>query len=131
MSFLFTGGIKSFAAKPDAVTKWCLNRADQAKNVNALKVGAGIYRLSEKYKPLHPSQILISEKLVAEVVRVLEEEQHIKPFSVLVAENYLFNLSSGIHLNDQLADKILNTNKLGKELAMKFATERLMVNGKK
>ena len=74
---------------------------------------------------------MISEKLVAEVIRVLEEEQHINPFSVLVAKNCLFSLSSGIRLNDQLADKILNTNKLGKELAMKFATERLMVNGKK
>ena len=103
MSFLFTGGIKSFAANPDAVTKWCLNRADQAKNVNALKKMAGIYRSSEKYKPLRPSQILISEKLIAKVIRVLEEE-YINPFSVLVAEDCLFNLSSGIPFNNQLAD---------------------------
>ena len=80
--------------------------------------------------PLRPSPILISEKLVAEVIRVLEE-QYINPFSVLVAEDCMFNLSSGVHINDQLADKILNTNKLGKEIAMKFATERLMINGKK
>ena len=103
MSFLFTGGIKSFAANPDAVTKWCLNRADQAKNVNALKEIAGIYSSSEKYKPLRPSQILISEKLIAKVIRVLEEE-YINPFSVLVAEDCLFNLSSGIPFNNQLAD---------------------------
>ena len=37
MSFFFTVGVKSFAANHDFVTKWCLNRADQAKNVNALK----------------------------------------------------------------------------------------------
>ena len=48
-----------------------------------------------------------------------------------MAEDCLFNLSYGIPVNDQLADKILNTKKLGKELAMKFATERLMLNGKK
>ena len=83
MSFLFTGGIKSFVANPDAVTKSCLNKADQAKNVNALKEMAGIYISSEKYKPLrggfrrgdlvtcHPlfsdmtlqSQILVTEPL--------------------------------------------------------------------
>ena len=85
MSFLFTGGIKSFATNPDAVMKWCLNMADQAKNVNALKEMAGIYCPSEKYKPLCPSQILINENLVAEVIRVLEEE-YINPFSALVAE---------------------------------------------
>ena len=46
---------------------------------------AGIYSSSEKYKPLRPSQILIGEKLAAEVMRVLEEE-YINPFSILVAE---------------------------------------------
>ena len=78
---------------------------------------AGIYSSSEKCKPLRPSQILISEKLVAEVIRFLEEK-YINPFSVLVAEDCLFNLISGIPINDQLA-------------AMKFATETFMVNGKK
>ena len=125
-----TCGIKSFVANPDAVTKWCLNRADQAENVNALKETATIYSSSEKYKPLRPSQILISEKLVAEVIRVLEEE-YVNPFNNLVTEDCWFNWSSGSPVNDQLADEILNTNMLGRELAMKFAKERLMVNGKK
>ena len=87
---------------------------DQAKNVNVLKKMARIYSSSEKYTPLRPSQILISEKLVAEVISVLEEE-YINPFSVLVAEDCLFDLSSGILVNDQLADEILNTKKLGKD----------------
>ena len=82
--------IKSFAANPDAVRKWCLNRADQAENVNALKETATIYSSSEKYKPLRPSQILISEKLVAEVIRVLEEE-YVNPFNNLVTEDCWFN----------------------------------------
>ena len=119
VSFLFTGGIKSLAGNPDAVTKWCLNRADQAKNVNALTEMARIYNSSEKYKPLCPSQILISEKLVGEVIRVLEEE-YINPFSILAAEDCFFILSFGIPINDQLADEILDTSKLGKELAMKI-----------
>ena len=122
VSFLFTGGIKSFAGNPDAVTKWCLNRADQAKNVNALTEMARIYSSSEKYKPLCPSQILTSEKLVGEVIRVLEEE-YINPFSILAAEDCFCNLSFGIPINDQLADEILDTSKLGKELAMKIVGE--------
>ena len=125
MSFLFKGRIKGFA-----VTKWCLNRGDQAKHVNVLKKMAAIYSSSEKCKPLCPSHILISERCVAEVIRVLEEK-YIYPFTVLVAEDCLFNLNSGIPVNDQLADEILNTNKLGKELAKNFGTERLMVNEKK
>ena len=90
MFFLFKGGIKSFAANPDAVTKWYLNRADQAKNVNSLKEMTGMYTLSEKYNPLRLSQILISEKPVAEVIRVLEKE-YINPFSDHVTEDCLFN----------------------------------------
>ena len=58
------------------------------------------------------------------------EEEYISIFSDLVAEDCLFNLSSGIPANDQLADEIIDTNKLGKKLAMKFAAGRLMVNGK-
>ena len=83
---------------------------------------AAIYCSSEKYKPLRPSQILISERHIAEVIRVLEEE-HINPFSVLVAEDCLFNLNSGIPVNDQLANEILNTNKLRKELAKNWNRE--------
>ena len=58
------------------------------------------------------------------------EEEYIGPLCDLVAEDYLFNLSSGIPVNDQLVDEILDTKKLRKELAVKFATEKLMVNGK-
>ena len=85
-----TCGIKSFAANPDAVTKWCLNTTDQAENVNALKGTATTYSSSEKYKPLRPSQILISEKLVAEVIRVLEEE-YVNPFNNIVTEDCWFS----------------------------------------
>jgi len=35
--FCFVGGIKSFASSNNAVTKWCLNRPEQAKNTAALK----------------------------------------------------------------------------------------------
>ena len=56
---------------------------------------AAIYGSSEKYKPLRPSQILISERHVAEVIRVLEEE-YVNPFSVLVAKDCFFNLNSGM-----------------------------------
>ena len=40
-------------------------------NTKAMKKKTGIYSSSEKYKALRPCQILMSEKLVAEVIRAL------------------------------------------------------------
>ena len=58
---------------------------DQARNNKAMKEMASIYSSSEKHKPLCPSQILMSKKLVEEVIRALEEG-YINPFSILVDE---------------------------------------------
>ena len=57
--FLLIGGIKCFTADSKVVLKWYLNRADQARNTKAIK--ESIYSSSEKYKPFHPFQILITE----------------------------------------------------------------------
>ena len=74
-SFFIIGSIKCFLADSNAVLTCCLNRAaDRARNTKAMNEMAGIYSSSEKYKPLRPSQILMIKKLVAEVIRVLEEE---------------------------------------------------------
>ena len=74
------------------------------------------------------SQILMSEKLAAEVIRALEKE-HISPFRVFVDEECL--LMFGTPLNNLLADVILLTQELGKKLAFAFAKERLVENGAK
>ena len=35
--FLRAGGMKGFASDNSSITKWCLNRPEQAKNTNPLK----------------------------------------------------------------------------------------------
>ena len=68
------GGIRFYASNKEAVLKWCLNRADIAKTTSELKKMTGISKSFNMYKPMRPSQILASEKRVAEVIRVLEDE---------------------------------------------------------
>ena len=58
----FIGGIKSFASNKIVVTKRCLNRADQAKNMSVLKQFAGIKKTTEDNKSLQSSQITLSKK---------------------------------------------------------------------
>ena len=99
------GGVKSLASDSPSVLKWCLNRADQSKNVKEMKEMAGTITKSEMYKALRPSQILTSEKMVTKVIEVLQEE-YINPFSVLVDKEQLYNLSSGVPVSADLADEI-------------------------
>ena len=63
--------IRSFASSKIAVTKCCLNRADQAKNTSTLKQLTGIEKITEVNKRLRPSQISSSEKKVQKLMEVL------------------------------------------------------------
>ena len=54
--------------------KWCLNRSQQSKNTVSLKRIANLSNAQSIYKQLQPSNILKFENIVAENVRVLEEE---------------------------------------------------------
>ena len=84
--------------------KWWLNRADQSKNVELKKETAGATTKNVVYKSLRPSQILGSEKMVTRLIEVLSE--YLNPFSVSLDEN-LYNLSSGVPVEDELANEIL------------------------
>ena len=63
--------------------KWCLNRPQQSKNTVSLKRIANLSNAQSIYKQLRPSNILKFENIVAENVRVLEEE-YLHPFEVQV-----------------------------------------------
>ena len=67
--------------------------------------------------------------MVTTVVRVLEEE-YINPFAVDIADQ-LINLSSGVSLNDEIAEYILSLEQRGKEQRQLFVDERLKVNKKR
>ena len=87
--------------------KWWLNRADQSKNVELKKETAGATTKNVVYKSLRPSPILGSERMVTCVIEVLSEE-YLYPFSVSPDQN-LYNLSSGVPVEDELANEILCT----------------------
>ena len=93
------GGITSFASSKIAVARWCVNRADQAKNTSALKQLAGTEKITEINKSLRPSQILSSEEKVQKVMEVLSDE-YINPFSTDLDKAKLINLRSGAPVDD-------------------------------
>ena len=94
--------------------KWYLNRADQSRNVQLMKEMAGAKTKNVVYKSLRPSQILGSEKMVNCAIEVLSE-QYLNPFSVSLDEN-LYNVSSGVPVEDKLVNEILCTKQKGSEI---------------
>ena len=116
--------IKNFASNSSSVLKWCLNRPSQAENTNALKDLAGLRNKVYNYKPLRPSQILKSEERVSAVVRVLQDE-YLNPFDLEVDATHLFNLSSGIHVQDDLAKEIVSIKEKGVKLSEHFKKRKI------
>ena len=76
---------------------------------------------------IRPSQILGSEKMVTCVIEVLSE--YLNPFSVSLDEN-LYNLSSGVPVEDELANEICTEQK-GSKIYGCFANEILLASGTK
>ena len=103
--------------------KWCLNRADQSRNFKLMKEMTGATTKYVVCKSVRPSQILDSEKMVTCVIDVLSE--YLNAFSVSLDEN-LYNLSSGVPVEDELANEILCTEQKGSEIYGCFANERLL-----
>ena len=98
-----SGGVSNFASA-STVLKWTLNRPSQAKNTNALKVMAGLRDKNHKYKHLRPSEIIRSEKKVRKIINVLTNE-YINPFDISEDNSHLYNLSSGVPLPEEIAEK--------------------------
>jgi hypothetical protein len=93
-------------------------------NLNALNEMAGVQRQTEMYKPLRPSQIIKSEEVVSKVIHVLKEE-YINPFGIQIDESNLFNLSSGVPVEDTVADDILSNTSEGEKMSEFFTRERI------
>ena len=83
--------------------------------------------MADIYKAIRPSQIINSEDKVSRLEQILEND-YVNPFSVTLKATNLFNLSSGVDVEDDLADKILNIIDVGKSLAETFRNERLIQN---
>ena len=119
------GGIKTFAGNKSSVLKWCLNRADQAKNSKALSDMCGITTDAGLYKPLRPSQILQANERVLSVMKVFCED-YINPFGLEIETDALINVSSGVPLPNDIADELLSISKVGANRYEQFKNERLV-----
>eukprot|EP00794_Sanderia_malayensis_P014842 gene14842-biopygen11931 len=119
-----TGGIKNFAASSSGILKWILNRAEQAKNTNALLSMAEVEASSTLYKPLRPSQVLKTEKFVTNIVKILKEE-YLNPFDPNLEKNKLWNLSSGIPTPTTVAENMMHLQQIGKDTYASFRENRI------
>ena len=75
---------------------------------------ACVSREPSLYKPMRPSQILKSEKVVPEAIRVIEDD-FINPFGL--GYDGLHNISSGTSVETELASSILQVHDNGVEQA--------------
>eukprot|EP00794_Sanderia_malayensis_P010438 gene10438-biopygen7613 len=119
-----TGGTTNFAPDSSGILKWTLNRAEQAKNTNALLSLADLNTQSTMYKPLRPSQILKSERFVDSIMQVLKEE-YINPFDSEIEKDQLWNLSSGIPAPAAVAENAIQLRHLGNAAYEAFEKHRI------
>ena len=120
-----SGGIKSFASNKESILKWTLNHPYQAENTQALYEVAVIKRSTEDYKCTRPSEIIKSERRVAKIKEVLANE-FLNPFDPTLDQKYLFNIGSGIPVDQGSADGILATKEWGEDLYNTFLQNRIL-----
>ena len=108
--------------------KWCLNRPHQAKNFDSLLCFVDLNKTSEVYKPLRESEIKKSEHIVSSIINVLETECP-NPFSPLLDEDKLYNISSGVY-KEEGVDELLAVYEVGKSMANEFKANRILSDRK-
>ena len=118
------GGIKFFAADPNAITKWTLNRAAQAKSTEALYSLADVKSPDDIYKINRPSQIIKSEKFVQKIHKVVTQE-YSNPFHANIDFTRLYNLSSGVPVESEHAKSIIGVKMRGEDLYGTFVDKRI------
>ena len=84
---------------------------------------ADINHANDEYKATRPSQILKSEKYVTDLVEILKND-FVNPFNSNIDKDKLHNLSSGIPVNDDLAEDILQTKDCGINSYNEFVEKR-------
>ena len=110
---LFIGGIKGFSSDHVNVTKWCLNRPQQALIMKHLLELSGLTRYNTEYKALRQTEVKRSEHYVSKVIDVLEND-YLNPFSIDLECNEVYNLSSGkMYMGN--VENLLNIWNQGKE----------------
>ena len=119
-----SGGITNFAGNIDAVTKWTLNRSAQAEVTGELKRVAGIEGTQDTYKQIRPHHIVNSNKMCDKLVTTISKD-FTSPFSTQLSPDRLFNLTSGIPVDDAHAEEMLKIREIGKQSFSDFMKERI------
>ena len=113
------GGIGSFSADSDAITKWTMGWADQAQNLNSLLQLCNIRDQNHDYRCIQPLQILKSESRKSNVVAVLENK-YVNLFNIALNRTMLINLGSGSEMETHTM--LLNLQQDGIIIASQFFT---------
>ena len=101
-----------------------MHRSAQALNTEALYTISDIKHANDNYKANRPSQILKYEQHIKNVLRVLSED-YVNPFDPNLDKNILFNLSSGIPVEQNMAEQLLGIKKNGDQLYKTFVENRI------
>ena len=80
---------------------------------------AVIKRSTEDYNCTRPSEIIKSERRVAKMKEVLANE-FLNPYDTALDQEYLYNIGSGIPVDQGFADEILATKEGGEDLYITF-----------
>ena len=107
------------------ILKWFLKRSEQVRNISPWLCGFGV--VNDQYKACRPSQVILSENLVGNAMNFLINK-YLNPFDGSVDPNYLFKLSSGEPVPNDLASNILNIHNEGLMVADDFINKRINSN---
>ena len=94
-----------------------------------MKSVAGIESANDTYKPLRPRQIVKSGKWSNTLATTISED-FVSPFSQSLSPDKLYNLASGIPVDDEHSDGMLHILEIGRNAHTKFVSERIMSDEK-
>ena len=118
-------GIGRFGGNIDSIIKWTLNRASQAKITAELKLFAQVNKSEEMYKAFRPHQIRKSENWTATLAQVISQD-FLNPFDCNLDSTKLYNLSSGVPVDETSCLGILSIKGHGEKRYHDFVDSRLL-----
>ena len=86
---------------------------------------ANVNTFEEGYNSNRPSSIIKTENYVQKVINVLTDE-YINPFASSLDKEYLYNLSSGLPVESEIATGILRIKETGEEQYHTFIDNRII-----
>ena len=96
----------------------------QAKIIGELKRLTGIEGAQDSYKQVRPYHIVKSEKISNVLVSEISDD-FTSPFRKSLSPDRLFNLSSGIPIDDEHAEGMLKIPEIGEQCCSDFIKERI------